>query len=73
ELRNAIYRGPFNDLIKILAKNHSFMILNQIDPLKVKHNKKVQKMEDIELVLRFFALQNNSYKKLKKGFKHFLS
>ncbi|WP_025094169.1 DUF262 domain-containing protein [Bacillus safensis] len=73
ELRNAIYRGPFNDLIKVLAKNHSFMILNQIDPVKVKHNKKVQKMEDIELVLRFFALQNNSYKKLKKGFKHFLS
>lgn len=73
ELRNAIYRGPFNTLIKELAKDLNFMILNQIDPKKPNKNKKVQKMEDVELVLRFFALQNNEYKDLKKGFKHFLS
>ncbi len=73
ELRNAIYRGPFNTLIKELAKDLNFMKLNQIDPNNYKKSKKVQKMEDIELVLRFFALQNNRYKELKKGFKHFLS
>ncbi|MEW9181539.1 DUF262 domain-containing protein [Bacillus mycoides] len=73
ELRNAIYRGPFNALIKELAKDQNFMKLNQINPKQVSKSKKVQKMEDVELVLRFFALQNNCYKELKGGFKHFLS
>ena len=31
------------------------------------------KMEDIELVLRFFALDNGNYSNLRKGFKKFLS
>lgn len=73
ELRNAIYRGPFNTLIKGLAKDPNFMKLNQIDLKRLFKNKKVQKMEDVELVLRFFALQNGCYKEFKKGFKQFLS
>jgi uncharacterized protein with ParB-like and HNH nuclease domain len=73
ELRNAIYRGPFNKLIKELAKHEDFRILNQINLENPDESKKVQKMEDVELVLRFFALQNNNYKNLKKGFKTFLS
>lgn len=73
ELRNAIYRGPFNDLIKELARDENFRVLNQIDLKNPEKAKKVQKMEDVELVLRFFALQNNRYKSLKKGFKKFLS
>lgn len=73
ELRNAIYRGPFNNLIKKLAKDQNFMRLNQIDLKNPSKNKKVQKMEDVELVLRYFALQDNNDKKMKKGFKQFLS
>jgi len=73
ELRNAIYRGPFNKLIKELAENVDFRVLNQIDLEDPESAKKVQKMEDVELVLRFFALHNNRYKNLKKGFKTFLS
>jgi len=73
ELRNAVSRGDFNKLIKELAKDESFRILLQIDPDEPESSKKVQKMEDVELVLRFFALANDNYKTMKKGFKQFLS
>ena len=73
ELRNAVSRGEFNKLIKELAQTPSFRKLLQIDNDDPKSNKKVQKMEDVELVLRFFALANDNYKKMKKGFKQFLS
>ncbi|WP_440111645.1 DUF262 domain-containing protein [Paenibacillus sp. QZ-Y1] len=73
ELRNAIYRGPFNKMIKELAENEDFRMLNQVDLERPELSKKVQKMEDVELVLRFFALQNNNYKNLRGGFKSFLS
>lgn len=73
ELRNAVVRGPFNDLIKDLAKHESYRTLLQIDASKPDTSKKVQKMEDVELVLRFFALSGDKYKAMKKGFKQFLS
>lgn len=73
ELRNAVYRGAFNDLIKDLAENENFRILNQIDINNPSKSKKVQKMEDVELVLRFFAFSNNRYKSMRKGLKNFLS
>ncbi len=73
ELRNAVYRGPFNDMIKKLAKNKDFMIMVGIDIDNPEVNTKVKKMEDVELVLRFFALIDNNYLNLRKGFKQFLS
>lgn len=73
ELRNAVSRGPFNSLIKELAQDRNFRILLQIDPNNPESSKKVQKMEDTELVLRFFALDNDNYFTLRKGFKQFLS
>lgn len=73
ELRNAVARGPFNELIKNLAKQNSYRLLLQIDAAKPEASKKVRKMEDVELVLRFFALSNTRYKTMKKGFKQFLS
>ncbi len=75
ELRNAIYRGPFNDLVKHIARDINFLILNQInpEPTKMERHKKVQKMEDVELVLRFFSLYNNGYMSYRHGFKDFLS
>ncbi|QPL31955.1 DUF262 domain-containing protein [Pseudomonas fragi] len=73
ELRNATARGPFNILIKELAKNKDFRKLIQINENNPGENTKVKKMEDVELVLRFFALSNKRYATLKKGFKDFLT
>lgn len=73
ELRNATARGPFNVLIKELAKNKEFRQLIQINETNPGENSKVKKMEDVELVLRFFALTDKRYLNLKKGFKDFLT
>ena len=73
ELRNATVRGPFNDLTKELAKLESFRRLIQVDIRRPDESVKVQKMEDAELVLRFFALRGARYLALKKGFKEFLT
>lgn len=77
ELRNAVLRGPFNDLCKKLAKDENFRVLNQISLSSPDANVKVKKMEDVELVLRFFSLMDDNYKNYKKSkdknFKDFLS
>lgn len=73
ELRNATARGPFNDAIKEMAKLPEFRSLIQIPDDNPNTNSKVQKMEDVELVLRFFALKDRRYKLLKKGFREFLT
>lgn len=72
ELRNAVSRGPFNDLIKRLSGHRSFRLMLQIDLDDPEKSKKVRKMEDVELVLRFFALADN-YRNVNKGFKLFLN
>ncbi|MGI2181782.1 DUF262 domain-containing protein [Shewanella oncorhynchi] len=70
ELRNATCRGPFKDLVKKLAKNQHFASLCQLDP----DGKRVQKMEDEELIVRFFALTHkDGYKDYKGAFKSFLT
>lgn len=77
ELRNAVLGGPFNDLCKDLSQTDDFRRLLQIKLHDPDSNNRVQKMEDVELVLRFFALINGNYKSFKKtkekGFKDFLS
>lgn len=72
ELRNAVSRGPFNELIKELAQDDNFRVLLQIDDNDPEDNSKVKKMQDVELVLRFFALKNGNYT-VRKGFKQFLT
>ena len=70
ELRNATCRGPFKELIKKLSKNEIFTQISQLE----KDGKRVQKMEDQELVLRFFALiYQDGYLTYKGGFKQFLT
>jgi hypothetical protein len=70
ELRNATCRGPFKELIKKLSKNALFAELAQLDP----KGKRVQKMEDEELILRYFALTyDDAYMEYKGGFKKFLT
>lgn len=83
ELRNAVYSGPFNDLCKKLSKDVNFKALLQIrDEEKEsegekEQDNKVKKMQDVELVLRFFAMINGNYSNFKKtkekGFGDFLS
>ncbi len=50
ELRNSIYRGPFNELLRRLAKDEKFRsLVGSKNPRK--------RMVDEELLLRFFALR----------------
>lgn len=68
ELRNATCRGKFNDLIKVLSKIDDYRELISLSEAREK------KMEDEELVLRYFSLSHNDgYKEYKSGFKKFLT
>ena len=70
ELRNATCRGPFKKLIKKLAKNEIFVNIANLVP----DSARVKKMEDEELVLRFFSMTyNDGYKEYKGKFKQFLT
>lgn len=77
ELRNAVYNGPFNNAIKELSKDIYFRELLQIDNENPDSNNKVKRMEDVEIVLRFFALKDNRYELYRKtkdrGFSDFLN
>lgn len=73
ELRNATARGPFNDAIKEWASLPVFRSLIQVDNKDPSTSVKIQKMEDVELVLRFFALKDGRYKRLRKGFREFIT
>lgn len=66
ELRNCIYRGRYNDLIKELAEDKDFLFLLG---LKEPH----KRMYDRELVLHFLAFYNQTYLKYKPPMKQFLN
>ena len=66
ELRNCIYRGKYNDLIKELAEDRDFLLLLG---LKEPH----KRMYDRELVLHFLAFYNQTYLKYKPPMKQFLN
>ncbi|MCL4407771.1 MAG: DUF262 domain-containing protein [Thermotogae bacterium] len=66
ELRNSIYRGPYNEFIKELANNKDFLFLLGIE-------KPHSRMQDVELVLRFFAFYHKTYLKYAPPSKHFLN
>jgi hypothetical protein len=59
ELRNALFRGPFTEAIRGLSEHPIFLKLWGIpDDVKARENNLTyQKMTDMELVLRFFALR----------------
>jgi 5-methylcytosine-specific restriction endonuclease McrA len=66
ELRNCMYRGPYNDMLNGLAEN-SFL-------LKIRHADTPHKrMEDRQLMLRFFAMKRNSHLNFKGGMKQFMN
>ncbi|MFZ3064560.1 MAG: DUF262 domain-containing protein [Nitrospirota bacterium] len=66
ELRNCIYRGGFNVLLKDLSQEPDFTFL-----LGLKQPDK--RMKDIELVLRFAAFYHATYLKYKPPMKNFLN
>ena len=66
EIRNCMFRGSLNDLIKDLAKNFEFT--SSINQKKID-----ERMHDRALVLRFLAFYNSTYLKAKKGLKPFLN
>ena len=66
ELRNCIYRGPYNGLIEELSNDADFRYL--LDLAKPDRRKK-----DVELVLRFCAFYHATYLNYKPPIKNFLN
>lgn len=66
ELRNCIYRGPYNKLLKELSQDSDFMYL-----LGLKNPEK--RMKDVELVLRFSSFYHSTYLKYKPPMRKFLN
>ena len=66
EVRNCIYRGTLNNLIKELARSEDFVrCINQKDVSK--------RMADRNMVLRFLAFYERHYTKANQGLKQFLN
>lgn len=66
ELRNCIYRGEFNKLLKDLSSEPDFTILLGL-------KKPAKRMQDIELVLRFAAFFHATYLNYKPPMRNFLN
>lgn len=66
ELRNSVYRGTYNDLLRELAAHPTMLKVLGIDqPHK--------RMQDRQLILRFFAMWRNTHLKYKGPIKSFLN
>lgn len=71
EIRNCVMQSPFNELMLDLAKTPLFRkaIDVPVDDSEAAENTAFQKMEDVEFVLRFFALRHaENYTKGMRGF-----
>ena len=66
ELRNCIYRGPYNKLLNELSKDNDFMYL-----LGLKRSD--SRMKDVELILRFAAFYHATYLNYKPPMRKFLN
>ncbi len=66
ELRNCIYRGSFNDLLKELAENKDFQ---RLQGLRGIHSR----MVDLERILRFFAFTDLTERRYKGPLTSFLN
>lgn len=72
EVRNCVYYGNFSKILPELASNNIFADAWGIpigDPQELMSNNLYKKMEDAELVLRFFALRHvDDFRKGMEGF-----
>lgn len=66
ELRNCIYRGTYNELLKKLTSNQCF---RQMTGLKTNE----RRMKDVELVLRFSSFLNQTYLNYSSPMKSFMN
>jgi hypothetical protein len=66
ELRNCIYRGPYNDLLISLSSDADFMALMGLKAPE-------KRMHDVEYVLRFAAFYHATYLKYKPSMATFLN
>lgn len=66
ELRNCIYRGAYNDLIRELAQNDDFQSI--LDQPKLR-----ERMLDVEFVLRFLAFVHKTHLNYRAPMKQFLN
>lgn len=66
EIRNCLYRGKLNDLIKQLVENSDFVITTNQSSLS-------KRMNDRALVLRFLSFYEKTYHKCNNGLKKFLN
>lgn len=66
ELRNCIYRGPLNDLIKDLSVDDSFRRILALQ-------ERPQRMVDCEMVLRFFAFNERTHLNFNGKMKSFMN
>lgn len=73
EVRNAVFRGPFTDALHKLSRHPEFCKVWEIpvDDIEAQSNPLYQKMIDLSIVLRFFALSEPD--KIDSTFKDFLS
>ena len=75
EVRNCVYYGKFNQLLLELSSNRIFADAWGIptdNPEELRQNNLYKKMEDAELVLRFFALRHvDDFRKGMEGFLDF--
>jgi hypothetical protein len=66
ELRNCIYRGNYNELLRELAQNQYILkVMGSTTPHP--------RMMDRQLILRFFAMWRNTHLKYKSPMKRFLN
>jgi predicted RNA-binding protein with PUA-like domain len=66
EIRNCLYSGSLNDLIRELAKSSEFLKC-------VNQNNLEKRMKDRGLILRFLAFLQMNHRNAKKGMKNFLN
>ena len=66
ELRNCVFRGPYNELLKELSTDKDFMYLLGLE-------RQDKRMKDIELVLRFAAFYHSTYLNYKPPVRKFLN
>lgn len=73
EIRNAVYRGEFTNLLHKLSRVPTFCKLWSIpeDDVDAEKNDLYRQMQDLELVLRFFAL--SEHESMNARFRDYLS
>ncbi len=66
ELRNCIYRGEYNDLLKELARNEDYRKNLSLDQVE-------KRMKDVEYVLRFASFYHIAFNQYKSPMKKFMN